>query len=393
MTGRRAEERSRGTAVDAFLEPLLEALAKAKASDRHRLLGSWVVELAQHSQDGTGRGGASADQLEELTKKVQRLDREKADLEDALKTTQADLARREKQFEAEQTRAEELQQILNEQRERMETVQKEHADLDEQVVARNAEIHRLESERDELLLKVQRAELAAGDDTRTDAAEAAKRELGAEIESLRAELDQLREEKNAEIDKLSDEKNQLAARAAKGADALLLTVWDRLASAKPPLSQGGIQPETQAADLLVDTFIELGHFAAKLDDDMRLFLGKYSKHHPAVNRPWQVYASRDDFLAMIEQTIQPSGTGQIGAFRMKLKAFGRFMFAAMVSCDTVIESIASELQAQLMGDQFAGADPNCRIRDYLKHDGHELFMEHMLKLRADRMAKVFGSST
>jgi FAD/FMN-containing dehydrogenase len=65
------------------------------------------------------------------------------------------------------------------------------------------------------------------------------------------------------------------------------------------------------------------------------------------------------------------------------------MFAAMVSSDAVIESIASELNGHLMGEHGAGSDANQKTRDYVRNDGPELFMDYIKKLRSEKMGEVF----
>ena len=62
----------------------------------------------------------------------------------------------------------------------------------------------------------------------------------------------------------------------------------------------------------------------------------------------------------------------------------------MLGCDSAIESVASELHSHLMGEVGAGSDANRKIRDYLRDDGHELFLQHIKELRSQKLAEAFG---
>ncbi len=382
---------SRGTKASVLFEPVRAALSEVDEADRYRLLASLMLELADLSRtDGNGRGGGSAAQLEALNKRVRALQERETTLDDTLKTTRADLARRTKQFEAEQERAEELQQVVEDQRGRLESLPKQVGDLEAQVVAKNAELHRLEVQNEELTLKLQRAQRDGSGQERIDTLEEKNRQLITEVNEVRAELEQLRCDKDAEIERAKDEAQQVRSQASGGAEEVLARLWEKLAKAKPPLAPGHIQPNTQAAERLLDAFIELVRFVDDLDKSMRVFLGKYTKHHPSVKVPWDVYAKRDDVHKTAQQTVAPQGGKPVGLLKMRLRVLYSWTQAAMIGCDSAIESLASELQSHLMGPGGAASDPNRKIKDYLREDGHELFMQHIRELRSQKLAETYG---
>ncbi len=376
-------------ASEALLAPLRDALSKADEPERYRLLADLIGGLAESSRRDNGR--AQSDQLAAVHKRAQELEKRRADLEDTLRSTQADLQFREKQQEAEKARAEELQAVLGNQRTRMESLEKQNAELEAEVTRLNNDLHRAESDRDTLQLKVQRSEISAGDSSRFDSLEDQKSELRQEIAALKEEMNRFRDDKNREIERLEAELRESKGSASGGADALLLSMWQRLAGINPQLvKEPHVQPTTQAAERLIDAFAEMAAFVHKSDQDMRVFLNKYTKHSETLRAPWSVYADRDDLFQIIQQTIAQTQGKHVGVLKMKLKMCRNWAFSAMVSNDSTMESIASELQAHLLGEFGAGVNPKCTIKEYVKNSGHESFLEHALRLRGHKLEEVYG---
>jgi len=384
-----SQARPHGDDAPVFFEPLLAGLAKTDEPERYRLIAALLGELAEQVRSGTdGYGPANADKS--LAKKLQLLGEQKATLNDTLAATSAELAHRETQLKAEQTRAEELQRIVDDQRARLETSQREQADIEAQTVAKNAELHRIRVDHEALALKLQRAERDASGQDRIDSLERDLRERTAEIAELRERMDRLRTDKDAKLERLADQLRQSESGAAQGADELLAAIWQRFASAKPSLAEGHIQPAPQAAERLADAFIELVRFADDFDKAMRVFLGEYTKHHPSVKVPWDVYAKRDDVYQSVRKTIAPQGGKPVGLLKMRLRFLYSWSQAAMIGCDSAVESLASELQAHLMGPAGAGSDPNRKIKEYVRDDGHYLFLQHIRELRSQKLAESYG---
>ncbi len=203
-------------------------------------------------------------------------------------------------------------------------------------------------------------------------------------------MERLRTDKDARIEQLEEQLRHSQSGAGASADALLAALWRRLASAKPALADGHVQPTVQAAERLVDALIELVRFADDFDKGMRVFVGNYTKHHPSVKVPWDVYAKRDDVYKTAQQTVAPQGGKPVGLLKMRLRFLYSWTQASMIGCDSAIESIASELYTHLMGPVGAGSDPNRKIKDYLRGDGHELFVQHIRELRGQKLAEFFG---
>ena len=373
-----------------MLKPLRSALTKVDESERFRLLASLLVDLADQVRSG-GDGRTTPEQVEALTRKLQALNEEKASLQDTLATTRADLDHRAKQTEAEQARAVKLQGVVDDQRTRLESLQKQNGDLEAQVVAKNTELHRAQNEVDNLQLKLQRAEQASAGRERIDSLERTSQETNAELNEARERMEELREAKDAEIEKLKDELRRSEAGSSQSADAMLAALWQRLAAAKPALAAGHVPPSSQSAERLVDAFIELVRFVTDLDESLGVFLAKYTKHHPSVKVPWDVYVKRDNVPKTVEQTIAPQGGRPVGVLKMRLRVLYSWVYAAMIANDSALESIAAELRGHLMGSVGTGSDPNQKVRDYIRNqNGPELFEEHMKKRRSENLAEAFG---
>ena len=375
----------------AVLDALRAALSQADEPGRYRLLASLFGELAEGSALA-GHGAGRDDRTRALSKKQQDLAEEKARLEDLLATTKADLAQRTAELEAAQVRGAEQQRVLDEQRVRLDAFRSERAELEAELVAKNSALHSAEADNERLQLQVQRAEAAGVDFTRVDQLETDKKELVAELEKVRQALEQLRRDKDAEIEKLKSGVSSARAAAAQGADALLAQLWQRLASAKPPLVEGHIPPTAQAAEHLVDAFAELVRFADNFDKSMRVFLDKYTKHYPSVKVPWEVYARREDVQATARETIAVKSGKPVGLLKMRLRILYNWCQAAMIGADSAVESIASELETQLRGPLGTESDPNRKIKDYVRDDGHYLLMERIRELRSQKVAETFGRS-
>ena len=375
----------------SVLESLRVALSDANEPDRYRMLAGLFTEFARHSQAGAdGREHGAVGQIEALNKRVRQLTEEKAAVLDQQATTRADLDHCTAQLAAEQTRAHELEPVIEEQRARLGAARKELKDLEARVTACEAELHKAHTENDQLSLKLQRAELTTGDRSGIERLEESKRGLTTELESVRKDMEQLHADKDAEI---ADLNGQLAAARSRETAAVAISfeaLWERLAEERPPLVDGAVRPTQQSAERLVATLVELVRFVDDFDKLMRPFLSKYTKHHPPVKVPWDVYAKRDDARKTIEQVLAPVGGKPVGVVRNRLRGLYRWTNGAMIACDVSIESIASELHTFLMGPTGAGSDPNRTIKEFLRGDGHELFLQHIRELRGLKLADAFG---
>ena len=380
-------------AAPPSIEPLLATLAGADEPERYRWLANLLAGLAKQSHgEGKARAGVPAEEIESLSKKVKALSEEKANVVDKLATTKADLDHHSRQLEAEQTRAHELQLIAEEQRGRLEAAQKKVQEIETKLEARNTEIHKAHLEIDDLTLKLQRSEGKGQDQSRLNKLEDDKRGLANEVQSLRAELEQLRVDKGAEIARLNE---QMAAAGSGTPDESAVdfpALWKHLASTKPPLVDGHVSPTVQAAERLMDTFIELVQFVDDFDQLIRPFLTQYVRDHPPVRVPWDVYAKRDGARDTIMQIIAPVGGKPPGILRVKLRGLYKWIEAAMIGCDAAIESVASELESFTRRQEAfgMGSDPNRKIREFIRESGPDLFLQHIRELRGSKIAEVFG---
>ncbi|MBN2559721.1 MAG: hypothetical protein JXQ75_02160 [Phycisphaerae bacterium] len=379
-----------GVSPELF-EPLRERFLDMEEAERHRLLGSLLVHLAEWNRTvAGGRAGEGAGGAESLGKRISALGEENAGLKDALAQAQADLAHHTKQLEAEQGRGQELQKIITEQRARLESLTNKVNELEAELVAKNSELHQAEVATDDLRLRLQRADLAAGDTSQVERLEAAKRELAAQGEALRGEVEQVRADKDAEIERLNAALLAARKQAGHGGDATLAKLWERLASAQPALVEGHILPTVQAAERFFDAFIELANFVHSFELDVRPFLERYTKYNETVKRPWDAYQRYGRIHDTIRSTITVKGGKPVGVLKMRLHGLKSWAIAAMIAGDSAIECVGSELQDHLLGPAGAGSDPNCRVRDYAKRDGHMIFGEHIRELRSQKLSEAYG---
>ncbi len=381
-------DNSPNSSTAEVLQPLRAALAQAPEPERYRLLASLLTELAEQPA-GRGDGGNLA-QADVLSKKLARLSEEKALVDDGLAACRADLEHRSKQIEAERQRAEELDRIVTDQRTRLRTTQGQVAELEEQVVAKNAQLHKLENEAEAFRIKLQRVERAAGDTSRVDTLEESRRGLGVEVEQLRNEFEQLRKDKDVVIEQLKADLVAARSSSSAGAGTVLATLWDRLAQAKPPLAPGGQTPPVQAAERLFDAFIELTRFVQDMDQALAPFLSSFTRHNEAVARPWDVYARSPELQQVIREIIDMERGKPAGVVKMRLLGLKRWTMAAIVAGDSALESIAHELEEQLRGKLGMGSDPNRKVKDYMRDDGHQLFHQHIRELRSQKLADAYA---
>jgi hypothetical protein len=376
----------RGEPVDA----IGHALVGLGESERFRVFAALFERLAAESAQGAA--GARNEQFTALSKKLQKLGEERASIEDLLASTKADLGRKTALLEAEQTRAAEQDRIIQEQRARINDLLSERGELDAKLVERAGALHDVERQNEQLLVRAQRAEARASDQSRVDIAESGRRDVTTELSEARERIEQLRLDKDAEIEKLRSELTRTKASASQGAEAVLAGLWEKLARAKPHLVQGTEVGVAAAADRLAEGYVELVHFADQFDKAVRVFLDKYTKYNPSIKVPWEVYAKSEDVLDTARQTLAVKGGRPAALLKMRMRMLSSWVQAAMIGSDSAIESIASELETHLRAEHGMAADPNRKIKDYLREDGHYLFMERIRELRSQRLAETFGRS-
>ncbi|MBK8269738.1 MAG: hypothetical protein IPK83_16160 [Planctomycetes bacterium] len=225
--------------------------------------------------------------------------------------------------------------------------------------------------------------------SRVDGLEAEKRNLNARIVELEKSVDQVRADKDREIADLRANLATTSTQTDRGADEVLALLWDRLARTKPALVEGHVKPNRQAAERLFDAFIELAYFANSFENQMRPFLDRYTKQNELVARPWKVYRSYEDVLETIAKTIAVTGGKPVGVLKMRLRELNKWTIGALMGGDAAVESVGAELKGQLQGPGGMGGNMNLTVRDYLRNDGDEMFRDHMLVVRSNKLSEVF----
>lgn len=370
------------------LGPLLSHLENANEPQRYRMLAALLSEIADRSAAGAnGHATEVASQIETLNKRIVRAGEEKALLNDSLATTQAELGQKNTLLAAEQERAAKLQKVADDQRARLAELQKEREELEKQLVDRNNALHRAEVETEQFKLKLQRAEMSAGDTSKIDALEQEKTKLAARVQEIGTAMEQLRKEKDDEIERLKGAAGEARAETAGGSDALLKKLWERMARVKPPLLPATAQPNEKAAERLVDSLIEMTRFAHEFDLSVQPYLDRFTKHTPTIKLPWESYKKFDGIEECVQKVLDKT---PVGVLKLRLLAFKKWTMAALVGNDSEVESVGSHLEQQLRGPAGMGSDPNATIRNYLKNDGHLLFADAVREARSEKIAEAYG---
>ena len=371
-----------GGLASPLLNPLRGMLSSVADGERRALIAALTVEFVP--------GGGRSDPGEQVGKRLQQLEKEKATLEDELSLSKADLVRTQKQLEAEQSRAAELQKVSEKTRSRGQASDQELSVLEAKVIELNSAMHQSEVKNDQLALALQRAELHGGDTSKADALQDRALALQKDLERERIEREQQRNDKDGRISQLETQLKDALALQGGGEEKTLKALWERLGKSKPALVEGHLIPNVQSFERLVDAFQEFVRFVDDFDKGMGVFLGRYTKYHPSVKVPWEAYTKSDDLTTMVQRMLAPQGGRPVGPMKMRLRLTYSWIHAAMVGCDSAIESLGSELQAHLMGPVGAATDANRKIRDYVKADGHLLFAQHVTELRSRRLAETYG---
>jgi len=118
-------------------------------------------------------------------------------------------------------------------------------------------------------------------------------------------------------------------------------------------------------------------------------LGSFIKHNAALARPWDVYARSPGLQDVVREIIDVEHGKPAGVLKMRLLGLQRWTLAAIIGADTAIESIAHELEQHLRGSEGMASDPNRKIKDYIRDDGHHLFHQQIRELRGQKLAEAY----
>ncbi len=380
----------------ALLQTLRGALKGASEAQRGQiladLLADWARDVARSTQQ---RAQGDGEKLRAAVKKLQELEHAKADLEDSLSMTRAQLVERDKRLEAEQARATELLATAERQKARIATLQEQLNTFEARATEQAAELHAIEREREKFEIKSQRLEIQTADRSQLEAIQAENRRLAGELQQLRDQHEALRQEKQSLEDALQEQQQNRQSEAHQAASSALHDIWRGFAELKPPLVRPGAHPNAEAAERLVKLLAHLVTFAQKSEQNIRPFLNKYTRYNPSVSKPWKVYADKadkEDLYQVLRQILDPEGAKSPEFLGMKLKVAERWAFAAMLCCDNLIELIPQELQGHLMRPEFGASDPKFTIREYVRRDGPTLFLEHLQQIQGQKLAEMYGLS-
>ncbi len=372
---------------------LREALASAGEVDRYDVLATLFRELANDDDiRGNGRAGLD-DELAALSQKIRLLTEEKAALRDGHARLKADLERSVTQLEAEQTRAHQLDQGHQGQKVRLEKLQIEYSSLEARLVAKNEEVHAIQREHDEVLLRAQRAELERDDSSKLDRAHTGTQEATKEIKRLQAELESIRSDKDAEIARLTDQLGDARSQDTQSSGVDVGTLWNRLAAASPPLVDATVVPTQQTLERAADCMAALVQAVDHIEKLIRPILTRCTKYNPPTKVPWEVFARGDHTRDIIMRTLMPVGGKPFGVAKIRLRTLFEWTDKLILADDITIATIESELHTFLFGPAGAGSDRDKTIKTFIKESGDSAFHQHMQELRARKLAELFGRGT
>ena len=369
------------------LERIAKSLAAGSEADRHRALRFFVGALGRAAGMDDGRGTGEGGELEVLSKKVRALQEEVASLRDHGAALAADLDHRTAQLQAEQKRATEFEKLAGEQRGRLAGSQREITNLEDQLRVRAEELGKAQRENDDLILKGQR--LAMQKD-QTGEIERLSRELrgkSEENQALRAASEQLRADKDTEIERRNEQLRILAGKAGGESTVSFVEMWGRLATSK--LVEGHLQPTQPCAERMADLLVVLVRIVDEFDKMMRPFLTKYTEKSALLRMPWNNYAKGPSIPETVHEVLAPSGGKPVGVVNARLRFMYKAASAAVVASDATFESIGAELQSFLLGPTGTSVDPNRTVKQFLRSDGHELFLQHMRQFRIGKLEPAF----
>lgn len=376
-------EQMTSTERDEVLAAVRAALSRLPEPERLRRLGGLLLEMAD-DQAATGAGADA--ECAALNKRLQRLAEEKAQLDDELAAARADLKHRGAQLEAERQRSSELERILADQRARWQGAQTSVGELEQRLAAKERQWHDAQRRMDELEQELQRATARS---ERVPVGARERVEPVAELEEWREKYEALRRDKDEQIETVKRELQAAREAQQRSGDTALADLWDRLAKARPPLAEGGVAPNAQAGERLADALVELTRFAHDVDGMFRPFFENVVRHHAALARPWELYARSGSPREVTREVIAPLQGKHAGVLKMRLLGLQRLAMAFVMGTDAALESIANELDQHLRGEHGLRDDPQRRLRDYLRDDGHHFFQQQMRELRAQKIAAVY----
>jgi chemotaxis protein histidine kinase CheA len=392
MDEQRPLDGSESTRIGAdIVEALKASLLESDEAKRDASLVDILGDFARRAAASSGDPGASA-QTAELAQRVRTLDEANAVLKDSLAAMQVDLENSNSQLESERERANTSERTLAAEVQRRKEVETQSNEFSVQLELKNREVYEAQVANDQILLKLQRIELAQSDTSKLDRAAEARRELSAEVETLRSEITSLRETKDLQIAQLNRAiaEGGTAPASQNGIDFDVL--WLDLAQADPPLVVASDSPTLQAGQRAMQVLIELLRYVDDVDQLVRPFIGKYTRDNQAIQVPWDVYAKGDGMRTIVRTVLQPAAGKPAGVAKVRLRGLYSWLEAALIAADVTIESVASEFYAFAMGPGGATDDPTRKIKDFLRDDGHELFQQHMRLLCSRKLAEAFGHS-
>jgi hypothetical protein len=221
--------------------------------------------------------------------------------------------------------------------------------------------------------------------------QAAKDRLQKEVRRLEQELKGLRSDRGVRSPSEHADPGGASPPPPLSGQALLEKLWARLAATDPPLGAGQSSPDVQAAERLVDAFIEWVRFGNDFDQSVRVFLDRYTRQIPTLRRPWEAYVRGPTLWDVAAETVSPETARPVSFLKTRLRMLLMWTVAAMAAADSTLHLIEPELRAHLLGPSGLGGDPKCTIKKYIEeNDGPDRFVEHMLALLSQKLLQTFG---
>jgi hypothetical protein len=366
-------------------EELTAALGELDQGTRYRLLASVFERLGDTVPSANGLPD------QELGIALRRAHETEAELRDRVAELESDVTHRTKQLDAERNRAADLERLLGDQRTRLDAARLAKSDIELKLQVRDRQLQDLQLNKDALAVSVLRAEKKAQDRTVIDTVTKQRNDLAKQVKRLQAEVDKTRKKYQSDTSTLKRAVVGERGARLKEVEALLGKLWERLSQAKPPLAPPNAQPTPRASGRLVDAFIELVMSTHYQDQALRPFIGKFAKQHAGLRSKWDTFTNQESLCQAVRSTVAPQKGRPVGTLKVRMKSMRSWTMAGLLGVDSALESVGSELAAWIRQPNGHPWTEKTKIRDFLKQDGAELFLQHMRGVCSQKVAEAYGS--
>ncbi len=176
--------------------------------------------------------------------------------------------------------------------------------------------------------------------------------------------------------------------SGEAAPTLIDTLREQMAALGLEANLDANVSEAEAARGLVETLVALTRFALEVDGLVRGVLSKYAQADDTMRTLWQAFGQRNELTGLVARAVGSGKPHGARVLSVKLRLLYAWMFAALFGCDSALASLGPELRTQLQ--ERTAEDPQQKVKDFVRHDGPELFEERMSRLVGRKVALLYG---